>query len=155
VAHSGRKNADDALIQALACGATAESAAQKAGISLRTVQRRLNDPAFQQRLREMKDDMLKRSASMLTALNGEAIKTLASLQGNSTPPNVRLGAARAVIELSARLRESAELHERITALEEQVETSQIERAKEEGSGGRHDAHGDDEDSGTAAQTGAA
>jgi hypothetical protein len=124
VTHRGRKNADDALIQALVCGATGETAAQKAGVSLSTVRRRLNDPAFQARLREAKDDMLKRSSAMLTALNGEAIKTLASLQERGTPPSVRLGAARAIIELSARLRESAELHERMTALEQQVEANQ-------------------------------
>jgi hypothetical protein len=124
MSHRGRKNADEALLLALACGATVESAAAKAGVTPRTAHRRLKDPAFQKRLREMKDEMLKRNSSMLTALNGEAIKTLASLQERGTPPSVRLGAARAVIELSARLRESAELHERITALEQQVEVNQ-------------------------------
>lgn len=126
MAHSGRKNADDVLIQALACGATGESAAQKAGVSLSTVNRRLKDATFQKRLREVKDDMLKRSAAMLTALNGEAIKTLASLQERSTPPNVRLGAARAIVELGTRLRESAELHERMTLLEQQVQANQTQ-----------------------------
>ena len=114
------------MLLSLACGATVESAAAKAGVTPRTVHRRLNDPAFQKRLREVKDEMLKRTASMLTALNGEAIKTLASLQERGTPPNVRLGAARAVIELSARLRESAELHERMTALEQQVDRNQTQ-----------------------------
>ena len=126
MAHRGRKNADDVLIQALACGATGESAAQKAGVSLSTVNRRLKDATFQKRLREVKDDMLKRSAAMLTALNGEAIKTLASLQERSTPPNVRLGAARAIVELGTRLRESAELHERMTLLEQQVQANQTQ-----------------------------
>jgi hypothetical protein len=126
MSHGGRKNADEALLLSLACGATVESAAAKAGVTPRTVHRRLNDPAFQKRLREVKDEMLKRTASMMTALGGEAVKTLSSLQERSTPPSVRLGAARAIIELGVRLRESAELHERMTALEQQVERTQTQ-----------------------------
>jgi len=47
VAHRGRKEADEALLQALACGATVETAAQRAGIGERTAYRRLADPEFQ------------------------------------------------------------------------------------------------------------
>jgi hypothetical protein len=124
MSHRGRKNADDALLLSLAYGATVESAAAKAGVTPRTAHRRLKDPEFQKRLREVKDEMLRRTASTMTALGGEAVKTLASLQERGTPPTVRLGAARAIIELGVRLRESAELHERMTALEQQVERNQ-------------------------------
>ena len=41
----GRKNADDAVLLALACGATVAQAAHRAGVSERTVYRRLKDPA--------------------------------------------------------------------------------------------------------------
>jgi HEAT repeat protein len=65
--------------------------------------------------------MVKRTAAMLSAGAMEAVKTLISLLQSSTSPSVRLGAARAMLELSVRLREAAELHERITALEQRVE----------------------------------
>jgi hypothetical protein len=115
----GRKGADEALLVALACGASVETAATKVGLHPRTVHRRLGDPEFQKRLRELKDDMVKRTAAMLSAGAMEAVKTLISLLQGSTSPTVRLGAARAMLELSVRLREAAELHERIAALEQQ------------------------------------
>ena len=44
--HQGRRRADDQLRLALACGATVEAAAKKAGVSVRTAHRRLTCPAF-------------------------------------------------------------------------------------------------------------
>jgi hypothetical protein len=117
----GRKSADEVVLLALACGATLESAAAKAGVSARTVQRRLNDADFQRRLRDLRTDMVQRTAGMLTAAAGEAVKTLLSLQNNPTPPAVRLGAARAILELGVKIRETTELTERIAALEAQAE----------------------------------
>jgi hypothetical protein len=102
---------------ALACGATVENAATSAGVSQATVYRRLKDPEFQAELRKTKTEMVCRTGSMLTAAAGEAVKALLALVKDSAPPATRLGAARAVIELGVRLRESSELHERIDALE--------------------------------------
>jgi hypothetical protein len=116
----GRKNADEALLTALACGATVENAARSAGVSPRTAHRRLANPAFQQRLQSLKTDMVQRTASMLTAAGMESAKTLITLQDNSNPGAVRLGASRTVLELGMKLRETAELAARIAALEAQV-----------------------------------
>jgi hypothetical protein len=115
--HSGRRNANEILLLALACGATAEAAAQKAGVSKTTVHRRLNDPEFRQRLQQARAEILQRTTAALTASSMEAVKTLVELQGGKIPPSVRLGAARAVLELGAKLRETVELEERIRALE--------------------------------------
>jgi hypothetical protein len=120
MAHQGRKSADDVLLLTLACGSTVESAAVKAGISARTVYRRLKDPEFKRRVAEVRADMVQRMAGMLTAASGESVKTMLALQDPSTPPAVRLGAARATIELGIKLRDSADLAERIAALEAQV-----------------------------------
>src|SRR5918998_5637932 len=101
MAGQGKKYADETFLMALACGATVESGAAKAGISPRTAHRRLLTPAFQQRLAEVKTDMVKRAAGMLTAASGEAVKTLLSLQDAKmpqawglAPPNRFLGLAR-------------------------------------------------------------
>jgi len=120
----GRRNADDLLLMALACGATFEAAAQKAGVSKATVQRRMNDPAFQKRLQDLGTGMVKRSSAALTAGAMESIKTLLMLQGTSVPYNVRLGAARAFLEIGIRMREVTDTEERVAALEARLALQQ-------------------------------
>ncbi len=117
----GRRNADDVLLMALACGATWEAAAHSAGVSEATVQRRLKDPAFCKRLDDIRADMLTRTASMMTAASLESVKNLNVLQKEPYPPAVRLGASRAMIELGAKVREAADLTARVKALEERLE----------------------------------
>ena len=114
---AGAKKSGNGLILALACGATVENAARKAGVSERTVYRRLADPAFRQQIRKTRAEMAERAAAALTAASMEAVKTLVALHAQGTPPAVRLGAARAVLELGAKLRESVELEQRIAVLE--------------------------------------
>ena len=115
-----RKRADEALVMALACGATVESAARTAGVSARTAFRRREDPQFSARLERLRADMAQRGAAMLTAAAMEAVRTLVELLQSATPAAVRLGAARAILELGVRHREAVELSERITALAAQV-----------------------------------
>ena len=122
--------AEQALLQALACGATVESAARKAGISERTAYRRLHNPAFVQQLRQLRADMVQRAAGMLTGASLGAIKTLVDLQQDATvPPAVRRGAARDVLGLAIKYRETADLEERVAGLEEGLaNTESSERA---------------------------
>jgi hypothetical protein len=119
----GRRRADEALLVALACGATVEAAAAKAGISEATAYRRLKEPAFQQRLRDLRADMVQRTGGMLTAAAGEAVKTLLALQKETVPPATRLGAARAILEWGIKVREMAELEQRLAALEGKLSNS--------------------------------
>ena len=58
MAGNGRKNADQALMLALACGATVESAARKASVSESTIYRRLKDPGFQRELAKLQSEMV-------------------------------------------------------------------------------------------------
>src|ERR1700687_6204318 len=109
----GRRHGDQLLLMALACGATVETDAISAGISQATVYRRLKDDAFVRELRKTNTDMVVRSGDMLTAPSGEAVKTRVALLKDSVPFSTRLGASRAIIELGVRVRESAELEERI------------------------------------------
>src|SRR5262245_7853834 len=120
MAQRGRRNADEALLLALACGATVEAAAQKAGISQSTAYRRLTEPAFRAHLQQVRADMVQRTAGALTAAAQEAVRTLLALQRDDAPAPVRLGAARAVLEIGVKLRESADLEGRIAALEAQL-----------------------------------
>jgi hypothetical protein len=119
MAHRGRKTADEALQAALVAGATVQGAAAVAGISESTAHRRLQDPQFRHALQEARSDMVQRTASMLTSAAVEAVETLRSLQAADVSPAVRLGAARSIIELGTRLRDSTEFEARLTALEAQ------------------------------------
>jgi hypothetical protein len=117
MAQMPRKKAEDALLLALACGASVENAARQCQLSERTVYRRLAEPAFQQQLSAVRADMVQRAAGLLTAAALEAVKTLVALQKETVPAAVRLGAARAILELGVKLRENAELADRLAALE--------------------------------------
>jgi hypothetical protein len=120
MADKPRKKAEDALLRVLACGATVENAARQCGLCERTVYRRLENPEFIQRLKQLRADMVQRTAGSLTAASGESVRTLLELQKASAPPAVRLGAARSVLEIGIKLREAADLAERLFALEQQL-----------------------------------
>ena len=113
-----RQTADHKLLLALACGATVENAARQCGVSESTVYRRLDTADFRRQLQALRADMVQRAAAILTAAAVEAVKTLVVLQGATTPPAVRLGAARAVLELGTKLREAADLERRLAVLED-------------------------------------
>jgi hypothetical protein len=119
VAGGDRRNADPLLIAALAGGATNQDAARRAGVSEKTVYRRLDDPTFRQQVADARAGLVTRAVAMLAEAGTEAVRTLRALLADGTPPAVRLGAARAVLELGTRLRESEELERRLAALEEQ------------------------------------
>ena len=59
---------------------------------------------------------------MITAAGMAAVKTLTTLQDSAASESVRLGAARAIIELGCKQRESVEWAERLAALDGRLET---------------------------------
>jgi hypothetical protein len=117
VAGHGRKKVDDILAEALACGGSAASAAQRANVSPRTVQRRLGQADFRAKIDALRQDMLERTAAMLTALGMEGCRSLHELFDKSIPPAVRLGAIRTALEVGCKLREHVDLAKRVSALE--------------------------------------
>lgn len=117
---SGENKKSDALLMALACGATVAGAAAKAGISERTVYRRLAGPEFRAKLNDVRADMVQRAAGMLTAVSLEAVKTLAELLHPSQPASARLRASKVILDMGLRLREVTDLEERLRLLEKRV-----------------------------------
>jgi len=118
VAARGRRNADDAIAVALAAGQTQAGAAAAAGVSERTVARRVTDPAFRQLVSRLRGEMVGQAIGVLVAgMFGSAV-VLRHLMLNAESETVRLGAARSVLELALRAREATELEERVQALEE-------------------------------------
>ncbi len=111
--NAGKQAKDESAILALACGASVETAAQKAGISKRTLQRRMADPEFRRQIQAIRSDMVERHSGTLTAAGTEAIKTLLELLKPTNAGTVRLGAARSVLEIAGKYREMADLDERV------------------------------------------
>ncbi len=68
----------------------------------------------------MEPEMVQRTMGMLTAASLEAVKTLVALQDREQPAASRLGAARAILEYGSRLREEADIVQRLEALEQQL-----------------------------------
>jgi hypothetical protein len=129
VAQKGRRAADERLLVALACGATVEAAARQAGVSESTAYRRLADRDFRRRLQGVRADFVQRTAGTMTAAATEAVRTLLELLKPAAPPPVRLGAAKAVLEIGLKVREAAELEERMTALEQRLDAGEAPRRR--------------------------
>jgi hypothetical protein len=121
MANEGKRGADGKLLLALACGATAEAAARQAGVSESTVRRRLKEPAFVAKLNKTRAEMHLRVADQLTAASTEGVRTMVQLMKETNSGSVRLGAARSVVELSTKVRETADLAIRLTELEQRLE----------------------------------
>ncbi len=104
------------LAVALAAGRTVREASDRAAVSERTVYRRLKESAFQKRVVELRSDMVGRSVGLLVEAGSAAVQTLKELL-NSQSDSVRLGAARSILELGVKLRESTELAAPVAELE--------------------------------------
>jgi AcrR family transcriptional regulator len=122
VARNGRKNVGDCIALALASGATVAQAAEKAGCSPRTVYRRLGDLSFCKAVTNLRSEMITQAAGQLAARMGEAVETLQNLL-KAESENVRLGAARSILEMAVRFREQLEIEERLRRLEEHLDQS--------------------------------
>lgn len=116
MAGNGRRRADEILFVGLLCGKTIIDAAREAGIGETTARRRVADPAFRERLAEASRDQVSAATSALTDASVAAVRTLRGLLDDG-PPAVRLGSARAILELADRWRATDLLDERMSAVE--------------------------------------
>lgn len=108
----------EAVALALAAGSTYEEAGRKAGAGVTTIKRWLSEnPALPARVRELRVEMTARALGKLIDGMASAADTLGYLSRKAKNEMTRLGAARALLELAVKMRESIELEERIAALE--------------------------------------
>jgi hypothetical protein len=124
VAHGGRKKADEALAVALAAGQTQRAAADSAKVSERTAARRWADSDFRRRVAELQHEMIGRCLGRMADGMAEAADVLRSLL-TAESESVRLGAARAMLELGVRVRDTVELERRVRELED-LAAAQVE-----------------------------
>jgi hypothetical protein len=121
MARKPNQAAQQVLLAVLAVGATVENAARKANISERTVYRWLADPDFQARIEQQRRENMVRTAGMLSGAALASVKTLVDLQQDvSVAATVRRGAARDVLEMAVKYRESTELEQRLLGIEDRL-----------------------------------
>jgi hypothetical protein len=125
VAHRGRNSANDVLTAQLAAGATVRDAATAAGVSERTVFRRLEDTAFTARLKALRAAMVSTAAGKLAGGMSDAAASLveASTRGEM---RTRLRAAELVLTLGMKVTELSDLEARVAEVERRL------KAKERG-----------------------
>jgi hypothetical protein len=108
-----------ALALALASGATAPQAAEQTGVSLRTVHRKLANPAFRRLVSRLRGEMLAAALGRMAENMTRAADTVAALL-DVEDPAIRLRAARALLSLGLRLRDSVDLGDRVRELEREL-----------------------------------
>jgi hypothetical protein len=100
----------------LAAGHTIVATARTCEVSERAVRKWLADPAFAARVDELRAAMLERAMGRMLKNTTRAATTLRKLLTNKDG-RVQLGAAKAILEGAARLRDTVTLEQRIKALE--------------------------------------
>lgn len=97
---------------------TTKDAATKAGVSEATLHRWLNEPAFETSFRQASSSLLERALTRLQTATQEAVETLTTImKDSSAPTSSRVRAARSIIELALKARETLEIEDRLRALE--------------------------------------
>jgi hypothetical protein len=118
-----RAGGDAALLSALVGGSHLASAAASAGMSERTARRRMLDPDFRRQLDAAQAELVSGGVRALTAATADAVLALHDLVAPSSPPGIRLHAAKAILEIGSRLREEGEVLERLTAVEQALDAA--------------------------------
>lgn len=116
---SGREAQDEILVDALATGVSYEAAAELAGCSGRTVARRMADPEFARRVSKRRGERVVATAGQLTSLSSEAVETIRGCLDDESP-RVRLAAAKALLDLGAKYRNTHDLEVEIAEIREHV-----------------------------------
>lgn len=108
----------EAAALSLATGKTQSEASTDSGAGVRTIKTWITQHSgFADRVRELRVELTSRALGRLTNDMVIAADTLGYLCSQGQSESVRLGAARAILELSTKIRESAELEERVSTLE--------------------------------------
>jgi hypothetical protein len=104
-------------VEALVAGARLDAAAASAGVSVRTLRRWRKEPQFESALRAAQDDAFSSARSELRAAALDAVRALREVTCEGSPAAARVAAARCVLDLAIRSRETDDLESRIEELE--------------------------------------
>lgn len=96
----GPRAVDAALVAQLAAGRLQADAALAAGCSLSTVERRLRDEAFRQRVEQARTALFAATAARLVGAAVDAVERLAELAQAAESESVQLAACRSILQLA-------------------------------------------------------
>lgn len=114
-----KRSATEVLAIGVASGMSLADAAKQAGIKYITASRRAADPAFRQRVEKLRQSMTDQALGRLTK-DMTAADTVSALLADPAP-QVRLAAAKAILDYRSRLRADGELREKGDRLESLVQ----------------------------------
>ena len=112
--------ADETIIAALLSCSTLEAAARQCGISIRQLFERRQDPAFVAKLKQAPAEALESTTRFLQSATGTAARVLAEIaESPGRPAQVRISAAKSILDMAVRYTETVDLQGRLDALERQ------------------------------------
>lgn len=116
---------DATLIAALLELPTIEAAAQAAGVSRKTVERRMDDPEFLEAYNDARRQLVTTAAGRISSRIGRAADTLGEVMDNTeAPAAARISAARAILEYGLKYGELVDVTRRVDELESRLEDMQ-------------------------------
>lgn len=109
---------DERIIAALLSCPTLEATAEQCGLSIRQLYERRQSEAFVRKLREAQDEALATTTRFLQKATGSAAATLLEIaESKVKPAQVRVAAARTILEQAAKYTETVVVQTRLDALE--------------------------------------
>lgn len=107
---------DEVLVEALSAGMSHAMAAVMAGVSTKTVQRRLHDPVFANLVRQRRALRVEEITGRLSEM---AVRAVDAIEGclNSGSGTTRLKAAEMILSWLSRLRDEVDVDVRLAAFE--------------------------------------
>ncbi|MGA2095221.1 MAG: hypothetical protein ABSH39_02890 [Candidatus Acidiferrum sp.] len=115
----GKSRLDERLIGALLSKPTIAAAAKECGLSVRTAQRRMREPEFEEKFRAARIQLVARTSTRLTANSGRAAAVLRKIFDDArATAGARVAAATNTIRVTMEAFEIEELEKRIRQLEE-------------------------------------
>lgn len=113
---------DERIIAALLSCPTLEATAEQCGLSVRQLFERRQNPDFIRKLREAQDEALATTTRFLQKATGSAAATLLEIaESKVRPAQVRIAAARTILEQAAKYTETVDIQARLEALERYAE----------------------------------
>jgi transposase len=108
------------LALAVAQGYSMRQAAKAADVAPTTARRWASEPSFKLRVEAIRSEVITRAVGKLARLASKAANTLGELLDKSHCGELRLKAARAILQDLLAVREHAELNERLGSIEEKM-----------------------------------
>lgn len=114
-----KRSALEVLAIGIASGLSLADAARQANVKYITARRRAAEPAFRQRVEELRQAITDQALGKLTAHATSAADTFSALLADPAP-QVRLAAAKAILDYKSRLKADGELAAKVNELENLV-----------------------------------